>query len=67
MFDLLPENTFSRKAVRWGIALSFAFIALGLFGVFRGHYEEGTINAALGIAMLQVWSTRKREPSQKTK
>jgi hypothetical protein len=62
MFDLLPENSYSRKAVRWGLVISVLFAATGVFGVVRHHYEDGFVNIVLGVAMLLIWSTRRHEP-----
>jgi hypothetical protein len=62
MFQLLPENTYSRKAVRWGVVISVLFIATGVFGIVRRHYEDGFVNVVLGVVMLFIWGTRRREP-----
>jgi uncharacterized membrane protein len=64
MFELLPENTYSRKAVRWGVVVSLLFIATGVFGILRHHYEDGFVNIVLGVVMLFIWGTRRREPLQ---
>jgi len=64
MFELLPENTYSRKAVRWGVVVSVLFIAAGVFGILRHHYEDGFVNVVLGVVMLFIWGTRRREPLQ---
>jgi len=64
MFDLLPENSYSRKAVRSGIAISLMSIATGVFGLLRHHYEDGFVYVVLGVAMLFIWGTRRREPPQ---
>jgi hypothetical protein len=62
MFDLLPENSYSRKAVRWGLVISVLFVATEVFGLIRHHYEDGFINIVLGVAVLFIWTTRRREP-----
>jgi len=61
MFNLLPENSYSRGAVRSGVAISVLFIAAGVFGLLRHHYDDGFIDIVLGVAMLFVWGTRRRE------
>jgi hypothetical protein len=61
MFDLLPENSYSRKAVVGGILLSIVLLAIGAVGIARGNGLEGWSDVVVGIGMLMVWSTRKRE------
>ncbi len=62
MFDLLPENTYSRNAVRWGLVVSALFIAAGVIDMLRHRYDDGLVNIVLGVAMLFIWETGRREP-----
>jgi hypothetical protein len=62
MFELLPENSYSQKAVRWGLVVSLLFITTRVFGIVRHHDEDSLINVLLGVAMLFIWGTRRREP-----
>jgi hypothetical protein len=59
MFELLPENTYPKKAVRWGLILSILFVGAGAFAVLRHHYEEGAVDIVLGAAMLFIWGARR--------
>jgi hypothetical protein len=61
MFNLLPENSYSRKAVWWGIIFSLSFVATGVFGIVRGQRLDGALQVVLGVAMLVVWGSRRRE------
>ena len=58
MFDLLPENLYSRTAVRWGLILSVMFIAAGVFAIHRQDYVDAIVDVVLGVAMLFIWGTR---------
>jgi hypothetical protein len=60
-FDLLPENSYSRKAVVGFSLLSIALLALGAVEIKHGNGLEGWSNVSLGIGMLIVGGTRKRE------
>ena len=64
MFDLLPENSYSKKSVRWGLITSVLLVGAGAFAVMRHHYDDGAVDVALGIAMLFIWTTRRRELPQ---
>ncbi|MGB8061773.1 MAG: hypothetical protein WCF26_07750 [Candidatus Sulfotelmatobacter sp.] len=61
MFDLLPDNSYSRKAVWLGIIFSLSFVATGVFGVVRGQRLDVTLQVVLGVAMLVVWGSRRHE------
>ncbi|MGD0179257.1 MAG: hypothetical protein ABSC15_05525 [Terriglobales bacterium] len=63
MFDLLPENLYSRRAVRSGMILSVLWIGIGVFEIFHHRSasffpEQGYIQAAMGAVMLIIWGTR---------
>lgn len=61
MFELLPENSYSKKTVIGGIALSVVLLAAGVGEIVRGDGLEGWSNVVVGLGMLVLWTTRKRE------
>jgi hypothetical protein len=62
VFDLLPENMYSRSAVRWGLVVSALFIGAGVIEMVRHRYDDGLANIVLGLAMLFIWGTRRTKP-----
>jgi hypothetical protein len=64
MFDLLPENLYSRRAVQWGMILSVFWIGMGVFEIFHHRStslfpEEGYLHVGMGAVMLIIWGTRR--------
>jgi hypothetical protein len=62
VFDLLPENMYSRSAVRWGLVVSALFIGAGVIEMVRHRYDDGLANIVLGLAMLFIWALRRTKP-----